>query len=484
MSFVSASFLIFLAVAWACFFVAPTKIRPLIVTLASYVFYGSWSLPFLAMILLTTSVDYICSHVISRAQSQLKKQVALVSAIVINALVLGFFKYLNFLLGSTFFFVSYCGSVSPLPKHLEIILPLGISFYTFEAISYVVDVYQGRSAPAKNFWEYNFYIMYFPHLISGPIIRYAELCSQYATGIQRASWERIGKGFELIVLGYTFKILIADRCGTNVDPIFYDPHHASSLASCLAAAAFRAQLYFDFLGYTHIARGVSLLFNIELPVNFNHPFSATNISNFWERWHMSLSRWIRDYLFRPLGGSRLGLPRTLLNIFIVFALAGAWHGAGWTYIAWGVFHGFVLVLYQLFVRLRPLILKSKDALLLDNKLYRAWSIWFTYAVGTTGIVIFRAQDIGTALQVLGNMFNLNRLSTELTDCFIHNEFAMLFSIAFVIFLCLGGELVTKLYYARFQPLSLALKIPAAAGILLLCWIMNGAAAQPFIYFQF
>ncbi|HEY9774307.1 MAG TPA: MBOAT family O-acyltransferase [Planktothrix sp.] len=484
MSFISSTFLIFLCIVWLCFSLAPTKARAAVLTIASYLFYGSWSVPFLLMILATTTVDYLCSKYIHATQSQTKRRIAVTVAIAVNLLVLGCFKYLNFILGSATAFAQIIHFQTALPPHLAFVLPLGISFYTFEAISYVVDVYRGKTPPAQNFWQYNFYIMYFPHLISGPIIRYSELRDQYSTGIEKPSSERLRKGLELIVLGFAFKVLIADRCGAGVDPVFASPLNAGTLASYLAAAAFRAQLYFDFLGYTHIARGVSLLFNIELPLNFDQPFSATNMSNFWERWHISLGRWIRDYIYRPLGGSRHGLARTLLTIFVVFALAGAWHGAGWTYIAWGVFHGCILVAYYCYTKIRPRLLGAWESKLLDNSLYRNASIFFTYAVGTLGIVLFRAPNIPTAMLVWHNLVNLSVLKAELGQMLITNQFDILFSLALAVFLCLGGEFVTRMYQARFQPLSLAVKIPAAAAACLLCWILNATAAQQFIYFQF
>ncbi|MGH2510927.1 MAG: MBOAT family O-acyltransferase, partial [Ktedonobacteraceae bacterium] len=337
MNFVSEMFIVFLLVTWLTFMVIPARLRTVLLTIASYVFYATWSLPFIGVILLTTTVDYFASRFIyDNFRSRRKRKAALLVAITINLLVLGLFKYLNLFLGTNNSLLSLAGIRNPLPPHLDIILPLGISYYTFEAISYVVDVYRGGK-PANNLWNYNFYIMYFPHLISGPIIRYGELRKQYNDGLQRPSPDRIALGVELIILGYIFKVAIANNAALIADPVFADPRAASSFAALLGTLAFTTQVYFDFLGYTHIARGVSLLFNIQLPLNFDHPFCATNISNFWQRWQISLSLWIRDYLFIPLGGSRAGHVRTIFNLLLIMAIAGAWHGAGWTYIVWGLF---------------------------------------------------------------------------------------------------------------------------------------------------
>jgi D-alanyl-lipoteichoic acid acyltransferase DltB (MBOAT superfamily) len=251
---------------------------------------------------------------------------------------------------------------------LKLLLPLGISFYTFEAISYLVDVFRGE-APAETFFDYNFYIMYFPHLISGPIVRYRELSSQMKDGVF-LSLKSVQKGFELIVLGLVFKLLIADTVSGLADTAFQNPSVVTVGQTYLAWAAFTTQIYFDFMGYTHIARGVSLLFNIALPLNFDHPYNAQNISNFWQRWHISLSRWIRDYLYIPLGGSRNGgAARTCFNLLLTMTIAGAWHGAGWAFIIWGAYHGLLLLAYHISSPLRTKVSTSAAKSMWSNWLY-------------------------------------------------------------------------------------------------------------------
>ena len=386
------------------------------------------------------------------------------------------------MLGSNDSLLALAGVHNPLPKHMDIILPLGISYYTFEAISYVVDVYRG-SKPAGNWIDYNFYIMYFPHLISGPIIRFSELWHQYKDGLARPSSERIVKGIELLVLGYLFKVVIANNAALIADPTFADPTKASALSCLVGSLAFTTQVYFDFMGYTHIARGVSLLFNIELPINFNHAFNAANISDFWQRWQISLSRWIRDYLFIPLGGSKLGNARTIFNLLLVMAIAGAWHGAGWTYIAWGFFHGSMLAVYHVYKTIRGKTLGTLDSAVTSNPIYRIASVALTFATVAVACIIFRAQDLPGAWLLLSKMLRLKALWSELIAA-MAKEPGTVVSITVLLLCCFSGPLMVKIYKRCFVDLPLELKLSAATCACVLCWVLSGAGAHPFIYFQF
>ncbi len=296
--------------------------------------------------------------------------------------------------------------------------------------------------------EYNFYIMYFPHLISGPIIRFNELWYQYKDGLQRPSSERIAKAVELIVLGYVFKVVIANNAALIADPVFANPAGASALSAFVATLAFTTQIYFDFMGYTHIARGVSLLFNIELPLNFDHALCATNISNFWQRWQISLSRWIRDYLFIPLGGSRGGSARTIFNLLLVMAIAGAWHGAGWSYIVWGFFHGTMLGLYHIFRELRIKALGKFDDLVTANPVYRLVSIALTFMTVAVACIIFRAASLGDAWVLLGKIARVRPLLEQFADA-MQNQPATVVSILVLMLCCFAGPLVVKIYERLF-----------------------------------
>lgn len=483
MNFVSTLFVGFLLATWLLFMVLPKRYRTILLTVASYIFYATWSIPFIAVILLTTTVDYIASRCIyDNFRDLSKKKLAITIALTINLLVLFLFKYLNLLLGTSDSLLSMAGIHNPIAKHLDIILPLGISYYTFEAVSYVVDVYRGGK-PAKNWIDYNFYIMYFPHLISGPIIRFSELAHQYKDGLERPSGDRIARGIELIVLGYLFKVVIANNAALVADPTFANPAGASALTAFLGCLAFTTQVYFDFMGYTHIARGVSLLFNIELPVNFDHAFNATNISNFWQRWQISLSRWIRDYLFIPLGGSKHGSARTIFNLLLVMAIAGAWHGAGWTYIVWGFFHGTMLGVYHVYKALRIKVLGQYDSMVTENPIYRVVSIALTFATVAVACMIFRAADLKDAWILLGKSARVSALISQLGKS-IHTDPVTVVSIVVLMLCCFSGPMLVRLYNRLFVELPLEFKLSAATCVCVLCWIMCGPGAHPFIYFQF
>jgi alginate O-acetyltransferase complex protein AlgI len=363
------------------------------------------------------------------------------------------------------------------PMVLNILLPLGISFYTFEAISYMVDVYRGKE-PARNWLEYNYYIMYFPHLISGPIIRFGELVPQYRNPIQLPDVGRITNGLVLILLGYLFKVLIADPVAVLVEPVFSPPHDVGVLQAYLGVLAFTVQIYFDFMGYTHIARGISLLFNIELPLNFNHPYLADNISNFWERWHITLSRWIRDYLYFPLGGSKGTLQRTVLNLMVTMLICGAWHGAGWTFILWGGYHGMLLAGYHLIKAVRQKV-GPHHALAVPMNRWAATAVTFTLV--TLGWILFRAPDLASTGAIFAKLANGSGLVKEL---FSTRHLDELTGILGMLTLCFSGPWIIRLLGYLYRPLPFWLKVQLCCILAFICWLLTAEGTEPFIYFQF
>jgi alginate O-acetyltransferase complex protein AlgI len=486
MNFVSFEFLLFLLVTWVCFTVAPVRWRAPLLLAASYVFYAFWSLPFITVIVITTSVDYFAGKFIATSTSKEKRKFVLAAAIGLNLSILAIFKYATFILTTVNPVVEKLGMHSSMPGVMNIILPLGISFYTFEAISYLVDVYRG--APAAPSWlKYNFYIMYFPHLISGPIVRFQELIGQYDLSISKAPRRRIIQGLELLILGYVFKVIFADGAALICDPMFANPKSASVFNTYMGAFAFALRVYFDFMGYTHIARGVSLLFNIQLPLNFNHPFSATNISNFWDRWHLSLSRWIRDYLFVPLGGLRHGPIRILFTMIIVMTLAGLWHGAGWTFIVWGLYNGCLLAFYHTYRRMISIASRTRPSLkrFVDrSKIYRVASIVLASAAIISHFVVFGSPNLKTAFILLRNLVRVDQLFIALGTHVLDGNFSALFKFLILILAFSAGPLVVKLYGSYFRPLPTFAKAHAAVAAILLIWIFSAEGYRPFIYFQF
>lgn len=481
MNFVSWQFGVFLAAVLFFFHIVPARFRMGVLLLASYFFYATWSLHFISLILILTLVIYFLAARIEKYRSDpAKKRNSLLAGIFVSVSVLAFFKYSGFLSEIVSDIASVYGARSE-NFALQVVLPLGISFYTFEAISYIVDVYRGMNR-SKSIFHYNFYIMYFPHLISGPIIRYAELMDQNSDGIQRPSSARVYEGVKLIVLGLLFKSVISDPAAAIADPIFSSPYTSSAQMAWIGALAFTVQIYFDFMGYTHIARGASLLFNIELPLNFNHPYSAHSPQDFWRRWHISLSRWIRDYLYVPLSGSRGTLFRTCLNLMIVMSLAGLWHGAGWTFLLWGSYHGALLVANRLW-RVSPA--GPASTWLWNNVLpYRAICVAITFVFTLCGWVLFRASDLPSALTLMAQMVKLNEVFRDLSLSIAAGEHKNFFILATCLVLCFCGPLVERSFTGMGRTLPLWLKSSLVTLALVITMIAASGPQKPFIYFQF
>lgn len=484
MNFATPAFLCFLLVVAALALFANTpKTRKIVLLVASYIFYATWNIPFIALILFSTSIDYFLSKKISVSEKVGERKALLTLGIVVNLLILGVFKYCNFFIDSTNQLLNVLFHHSHALHNLTLLLPLGISFYTFEAISYLVDVYRG-DAPAESFYQYNFYIMYFPHLISGPIVRYHELAPQVKDGAFLPSVETVKKGCELIILGLIFKVIFADSVSDLADPVFANVTSAKVSATYLAWAAFTAQIYFDFMGYTHIARGVSLLFNVSLPLNFDHPYNATNISNFWERWHISLSRWIRDYLFIPLGGSRGGKVKTLWNLLLTMTIAGFWHGAGWPFMIWGAYHGLLLLFYHVLKPLRDSCRAWLAGNVLGVNLYDITSRVLTLLLVSLGWIWFRSPSLATGLQFFDKLARFTTLCHEQAKCIEKTDYTFFATMCLLIMMCTAGPPLVRLCNKLSLELPYWVKVQVASTALVLCYIFAGTETKPFIYFQF
>lgn len=482
MNFVSVEFLIFLLISLLGFTVCPARWRKYWLLFISYVFYGSWNLWFLLVLVLTTTIDYWMAKRIASSPKPSVRKIALSIGLISNLGVLFFFKYTNFMLQNWHGVLSYFHLQPIVPAHLDIVLPLGISFFTFEAISYLMDVYRGEQ-PSPNWLEYNFYILYFPHLISGPIIRFKELYPQYEHSIALPSLQRIAQGVELVLLGFIFKVFLADTAAGLVDSVFQNPVQASVMSTYLAVLGFTVQIYFDFLGYTHIARGISLLFNIALPVNFNHPYLAYSLSDFWQRWHISLSRWIRDYLYIPMGGSRGNLSKTVVNLLATMVICGAWHGAGWPFLIWGLWHGLLLALehfYQALIHPNWRFLQGRCLTFPGGGIKLA----LTFVAVVIGWVLFRSENASTAYSILDKLIRFKKLWLEIASApsaelnhFIIQLFCLLSA-------CFMGPWLIRLISNAYRPLPFWGKSVVASSVLLFAYLWTAHASKTFIYFQF
>ena len=342
MVFNSLQFVGFFVVVYGLYRLLPHRPQNWLLLAASYYFYAAWDWRFLGLLIGTTVVDFLVARYLGRATHPRRRRVALIASLTFNLGVLGFFKYFNFFAGSLAAVFGWLGwRLDPVTIH--VILPIGISFYTFMSMSYVIDVYRGEIAPATDFIDFAVFVAFFPHLVAGPILRAPLLLPQISRP-RTITRGQIVEGLWLIAWGYFQKMFVADNLADLVGAVFSPAAAASGLDVLIAIYAFAFQIYGDFAGYSNIARGLSKLMGIELNINFLFPYFVTSPQAFWRNWHISLSTWLRDYLYIPLGGSRGSGWQTTRNLMITMVLGGLWHGAAWTFVLWGAYQGVVLVI--------------------------------------------------------------------------------------------------------------------------------------------
>lgn len=404
MLFNSFEFIIFLPLVFIFywfFFNRGIKTQNLFVLVVSYIFYGWWDWRFLSLIAFSSLIDFIVAINIEKTSSQKTKKIFLTLSLITNLGFLVFFKYYNFFVESLSIALEQIG-ISIDTFTLNIVLPVGISFYTFQTISYTIDVYRKRLKPTKNIINFFAFVSFFPQLVAGPIERATNLLPQFEKK-RFFSYQYASEGMRQILWGLFKKIVIADNCAKYVNQVFnnYEIYDGGSLI--IAAILFAFQIYGDFSGYSDIAIGTSKLFGFRLMKNFNFPYFSRDISEFWRRWHISLSTWFKDYLYIPLGGSKNGKLKAIRNTFIIFTVSGFWHGANWTFIAWGIFNG----IYYL-----PLLLANKNRKNIDiiahNKflpsLKEIISIIVTFFLTVLGWVFFRSNTLSDAFLFILNIF--------------------------------------------------------------------------------
>ncbi|MBN2446895.1 MAG: MBOAT family protein [Phycisphaerae bacterium] len=347
MLFQTPEFLILMLVVMAGIVLARTNtLQSVMLLLASYVFYMSWNPVFILLILFSTLNDYVAGLGMGHAKSRRGRVPWLVMSCVTNLGLLAVFKYFNFFVDSMNAVFIWVGLEAVLPT-VQLTLPVGISFYTFQSMSYSIDVFRGDTPPEKSFIRFALYVAFFPQLVAGPILRSTEFLPQlYSVKSLRA--ENLRSGCHLFLSGLVKKVLIADHIAALTDTIFKSPQGLPSILIWLGALAFGIQVYCDFAGYTDMARGVCRMLGFDIPINFNFPFAAQSISDFWRRWHISLASWLRDYLYIPLGGNRHGAINAYRNLMLTMTLAGLWHGAGWNFVLWGVYQGIFLSIERVF----------------------------------------------------------------------------------------------------------------------------------------
>lgn len=371
-------------------------------TAASLFFYGWWNPAYVGLLLASIFFNYAMGIVLAREAAkspEQRRRSPLILAIGANLVLLAYFKYANFFLGSVNTVLETNLSIG------QVVLPLGISFFTFTQIAFLVDAWRGI-AREFNFIHYGLFVTYFPHLIAGPVLHHKEMMPQFGrSATYRMNWESLSVGFTIFAIGLFKKVWLADGVATSATPVFAAVAAGGQISFLEAwggALAYTLQLYFDFSGYSDMAIGLSRMFGVILPLNFNSPYQALNIVEFWRRWHMTLSRFLRDYLYIPLGGSRMGKPRRYVNLLVTMLLGGLWHGAGWTFVIWGGLHGVYLVINHAWEGVR------KRLKLRSNRVWTRPLAWITtYVAVVVGWVFFRAQSLDAALGMLAAMSGVN-----------------------------------------------------------------------------
>lgn len=480
--FNSVAYLIFLPVVLALYWVVPSKWRTLLLLVASYVFYMTWKPVYGLLIFGLTAMNYGLGLAVARSEKH--KKSLLVLTIVANLIVLAIFKY-------AYFTVDVLNqTLSPIGAHVpnitwQIILPLGISFFVFEFIHYISDVYRGDK-PIKSFWQFALFPSFFPTQIAGPIKRYQDFVPQLNEE-KRFKLKDLDEGFKLIIFGLFKKVIFADNLAVVVASAFSHPEMLSGPDLWLAVYAFAFQIYFDFSGYTDIARGSAQLFGFKVPINFSLPYLAGSISEFWHKWHISLSTWLRDYLYIPLGGSKGGKWLTYRNLFLTMLLGGLWHGAAMHFVIWGAYQGLLLIVHKEFRRVTDGIPFIRMGL--DSPLGKLVSIVVTFHAVCIGWVFFRADTFESACNIIWKLSMIPQLMTAPESAWSVNlptisDPAIFMVLPFVLLLLFAGQIFSGLTKERAITLPKWIDVAYVASMALLLLIFSPDTSPKFIYFQF
>jgi len=447
------------------------KAQNILLLVASYIFYGYWDSRFLLLIALSTVIDYFVGLKLFNTQNEKKRKLLVSLSVIANLSILGFFKYYNFFASSLSETLSAAGIEVDLVT-LKIILPVGISFYTFQTMSYTLDIFRKKLEPSGSFIDFALFVSFFPQLVAGPIERAVNLLPQIEKP-RKLNLPQVNAGIYLVLWGLFKKTVVADNAGVICDEIFNNHLEYAGFDLVVGVLAFTAQIYGDFSGYSDIARGISKMMGFELMVNFKLPYFALNPSDFWNRWHISLSSWLRDYLYIPLGGNRKGRFMTCRNLFLTMLLGGLWHGASWNFVAWGAFHGVILILYRV-------IDKSTDHLnpwaAERRSLVSIFKITLMFLLIIFGWLLFRVRSIPQLLYFLENIGFAYSAGTGKILCDL-----VFFSIPLIVV-----QFVQ--YVSQDLLVMLRIKLPYRVAFLsfLLLWIVifGYRESTEFIYFQF
>ncbi len=464
MLFNSLDFLLFFLLLYGVYLSVGDKYKNSLLLLGSYFFYGSWNWKFLTLLGASTIVDFYCGKKIYNAKLNSTKKKALYFSIFFNLSLLAVFKYFNFFIQSFSDLISFFG-VSPDITLLNVVLPVGISFYTFQTMSYTIDIYRGQLKPVNNLLDFALFVSFFPQLVAGPIERAVHLIPQIVNK-PKINKELIKEGLYLILMGYYKKVYIADRCAPITDYYFNNSIDNLTAGNAITAIlAFTFQIYGDFSGYSDIARGVSKLLGYDLMINFKMPYFSQNPSEFWRRWHISLSSWLRDYLYISLGGNRHGTFITYRNLFLTMLLGGLWHGAAWNFVLWGTYQGLLLVVHRLF---------SQN---LKVQLPKIFNILLMFIFTCYGWLLFRANSF----EQIEN-FTYALLNFQISSIDINHILQLIFLNSFLIFIQYKKYQFNNMNYIL--TLSLYKKLLVFFTMISSIILLGKYSGSEFIYFQF
>lgn len=455
------------------YYFADKKYKNIVILLFSIFFY-SWGAPkFIFVILGTSFLDFHLVKWMSQTQTQLHRRLMLTLSVSVNFSLLFYFKYSNFFVENVNSLLSFFGDKNI--QWAKFVLPLGISFYTFETITYVVDVYRRIHKPLNNFWDYQLYIILFPKLIAGPIIRYHDLADQIVDRSQNDTIDNRLIGFYRFVIGLSKKTLIANHMGQQADAIFSMSYAGlDTFTAWIGVLAYAFQIYFDFSGYSDMAIGLGKMIGFKFPENFNNPYISQSITEFWRRWHISLSSWMRNYLYIPLGGNRVSSKKRLyFNLWFVFLASGLWHGASWSFVLWGAYHGLFIILEKSFL------------LKFYSWIGKFSSTVITFLVVLIGWVFFRIEKISDALVYLKQMFVFNFRNTLSFDSEFYTFFCLAFFFAFFTYFRRGQNIQDAVYFSSYSNKHhLTISFISVFLFVLSISSITAFGFNPFIYFRF
>lgn len=490
MAFNSFRFLIFFPVVLLLYYVLPGKCKNAWLLICSYFFYGCWNVRYCLLLLICTLLSYFAAIIAEEnAENPAFKKRIFIMSVVFLVGMLSLYKYTNFVLQNLSELLGWFGL--PGLSQIDIVMPVGISFFTFQALGYLIDVYSGKMSAERSFVNYALFVSFFPQLLSGPIGRAGKLLPQYHHA-KAFSYEKVRDGFLQLLWGFFLKLVISDRAASLVAAIYGDYHSFTGMQIVFATVIYGVQIYCDFYGYSSMAIGAAEMLGIELPENFDTPYLSASVQEFWRRWHMSLSSWLRDYVYFPLGGSRCSKKRHYINILIVFLVSGLWHGAKWSFVAWGLLHGLYQVLGNVFAPYRRKLCEKLD-IRTDTTVVLWWRIFATFGLVDFAWLFFRADGFLNALRmckrILLELHPLSLMNGRLYELGLDrmNFWLLIYGICFLLLTDILRYRGVRIRTWLAQQNWLFRELAVVGGMLFILvfgiW-GNAYNASSFIYFQF